>query len=140
MGANQNISRKLAYIPKLPQIHSTKSRRAAERKIDIRTHAVMPLGEKPIFKRRVHDCKTQGETIKLIASDSARRKTQSFGHTSNEYDGTWPGRPLHEVPRNPVALKMGQSYASTAVSGRTFRNREPETNREEPKRKTGGDC
>jgi hypothetical protein len=57
-----------------PKIHSTKSRRAAQQKIDNRTHAVMPLGEKPIFKRRAHDYRNQEETIKLIASYSARRK------------------------------------------------------------------
>jgi hypothetical protein len=93
----------LAYIPKSTQIHSTKLRRAVERKIDNRTHAVMRLGEKP---------------VKSIASGSAKTQVTTTGHTGNERDGTRPVRPLREAPQNPTSWKTGQRCASTAVSWR----------------------
>jgi hypothetical protein len=74
-----------------PKIHSTKSRRAAQRKIDNRTHAVMPLEEKQIFKRRAHDYRNQEETIKLIPSDSARRKNNvRTPRTEDDGKTPWP--------------------------------------------------
>jgi uncharacterized protein YlaI len=129
MGANQNSSRNLAYIPKSPQIQSTESRRAVERKIDNRTHSVKRLGEKPVFKRRAHDCKTRGETVTSTASGSAN--VTMSGHTRNEHEGTRPGSLLREAPRNPTAWKTGQCSASTGVSWRD--SQKPRTG-DEPRR------
>jgi hypothetical protein len=52
----------------------------------------MRLGEKPVFKRRAHDCKTRGETVKSIASGSAKTQVTTSGHTRNEarWDTAWP--------------------------------------------------
>jgi hypothetical protein len=140
MGANQNSSRNLAYIPKSTQIHSTKSRRAVERKVDNRTHAVMRLGEKLAFKRRAHDCKTRGERHR----GTRRSKLEcTRRHASQRPEVTLPGCALRETPgrkrkkwrRTLGRRRRKQNSAAllppclSAIS-RTEKN--PEPNREEP--------